>query len=62
MLACLKRDVRDLAGRGIDLIERSFRPGILLDRIEEAVAHGLHAGGVIGYAYSAARIGRLRWR
>ena len=59
LLAFLKRDVRHLAGRGIDLIERAVRPGILLDGVEETVAHRLHAGGRVGGPDTAARIGGL---
>src|SRR5204862_452770 len=60
LLAFLKRDVRHLAGRGIDLIERTVRPRILLDRIEEAVAHRLHAGSRVSRADTVARIGGFR--
>src|SRR5204863_9826272 len=39
---------------------RSVRPRILLDRIEEAVAHRLHAGSRVSRADTVARIGGFR--
>ena len=48
LLAVLQRDVGDLAGRGIDLIERAGGEGIDLHGVDEAVAHRLHARGGIG--------------
>ena len=46
--AGLQRDVGDLTGNGIDLIERALREGIDLHGIDEAITHRLHArGGVI---------------
>ena len=59
LLAFLQGDVRYLSGRGIDLIERAVRPGILLDGVEETVTHRLHAGGGVGGPDAAARIGGL---
>ena len=48
LLAGLQRDVGDLAGRGIDLIERAGRERIDLHRVDEAVADRLHPSGRIG--------------
>jgi hypothetical protein len=56
----LQGDVRNLAGRGIDLIQRAIGPRILLDGVEEAVAYWLHAGCGVRCANALARIGWLR--
>ncbi len=48
VFARLQRDVGDLAGGGIDLIERALAPGIDLDRVVIALAAWLDARGGIG--------------
>ena len=62
LLAGFERDVGDLAGRGIDLIERAVGEGIDLDRVDVAGARRLHARGAIGLLDARARIGRFRRR
>jgi hypothetical protein len=57
LLAGLERDVGDLPDGGIDLIERAFDEGIDLHRVDEAVAHRLHARGGIGLVDASGRIG-----
>ena len=47
-LAGFERDVRDLAGSGIDLIQRAFAPRIDLNGVEVALAARLNAGCGIG--------------
>jgi hypothetical protein len=59
LLARLKRDVGDLAGRGIDLIERPDHEGIDLHGVDEAVAHRLHPGRFIGLRDPLFRISRF---
>jgi DNA-binding transcriptional LysR family regulator len=59
-----------LSRRGIDLIERAWRPGIVLDRVDELFAIGLHARcgvcrshpipGADGWERRAAREGARR--
>ena len=60
LLAGLQRDVGDLAGRGIDLIERALDEGVDLDGVDEAVAHRLHAGGGVGLGDAGGRVGAAR--
>ena len=62
LLAGFERDVGDLAGRGIDLIERAVGEGIDLDGVEIAGAGRLHAGRAIGLIDARVWIGRLRRR
>ena len=45
LLAFLQRNVGHLSRRGIDLIERAGRPGVVLDRVDELLALRLHARG-----------------
>src|SRR3546814_5341503 len=47
LLARLKRDVGDLAGRSIDLIECAFGPDEPLHGVDEAVAARLDSRGLI---------------
>ena len=62
LLAGLQRDVGDLAGRGVDLIERAGRERIDLHRVDEAVAHRLHPRRGIGLSDALLWILRLRRR
>ena len=57
LLALLQGDIGDLARRGIDLIERAARERIDLHRVDEAVAHRLHARGGVGLIDAHGRIG-----
>ena len=59
LLARLERDVGDLAGRGIDLIERAVGEGIDLDGVEIAGAGRLHARRAIRLVDARVRIGCL---
>ena len=59
LLAVLQRDVGDLAGRGIDLIERAAGEGIDLHGVDEAVAHRLDAGGGVGLVDARCGVRRL---
>lgn len=60
--ARLQRDVRDLPGRGIDLIEGPFTPGIDLDGVVVAVSPWLDARGGVGVLDAAAQIESLARR
>ena len=62
LLALLQGDVGDLARRRIDLIERAAGERIDLHRVDEAVAHRLHARGGIGLVDARGRIGGFRRR
>ena len=62
LLAGLERDVGDLAGRGIDLIERAVREGIDLDGVDVAGARRLHARRAVRLLDAHARIGGFRRR
>lgn len=62
LLAFLQTDVGDLAGGGIDLMERAGGKGIDLDGVDEAVAHRLHARRGVGLVDADRRIARLRRR
>ena len=62
LLARLQGDVGDLAGRGIDLVERALGVGIDLDRIQVVGPHRLHASGAVGFRDAQTRVGRLRRR
>jgi hypothetical protein len=62
LLATFERDVGDLAGRGIDLIERAFGEGIDLYRVEIVGTARLHPRRVIRLLHPCARIGCLRRR
>jgi hypothetical protein len=53
--ARLERDVGDLAGRGIDLIERAFAPGIDLDGVVIALASRFDTRRGIGVFDAAGR-------
>ena len=57
LLARRQRDVGDLAGRGIDLIERAIGVGIDLHGVDVARARGLHARRAIGLLHPHLRIG-----
>ena len=57
-----ERDVGDLAGRGIDLIERAVGEGIDLDRVDVAGAGRLHARRAVRLLDAHARIGGFRRR
>jgi len=60
LLAGLKRNVGDLTHGRIDLVERALRVGIDLDRIDEAVAHGLDPRRRVGLVDASGGIGGLR--
>jgi hypothetical protein len=62
LLAFLERDIRDLAGRGIDLVEGAFGKGINLHGIDVAVTGRLHACGFIGRGDPDRGIFRFRHR
>ena len=59
LLAGCQRDVGDLAGRGIDLIERAIGVGIDLHGVDVARARRLHARRAIGLLHPRVRIGWL---
>ena len=61
LLARFERDVGDLAGRSVDLIERAVRVGIDLDGVDIAGAGRLHARGTVGLVDARMRIAGLRW-
>jgi hypothetical protein len=62
LLAGLQRHVRHLAGRGVNLIERTGRERVDLHRVDEAVAHRLHPSRRIGLSDALLWILRLRRR
>ncbi len=62
LLAVLQRDVGDLAGRRIDLVERPAGERIDLDRVDEAVAHRLNPRGCVGLVDAHGRVGGFRCR
>ena len=62
LFARLQRDVGDLAGGGIDLVERAVGERVDLDRVQVIGADRLHACRVIGLLDAQVRVGRLRRR
>jgi len=62
LLARLERDVGDLAGRGVDLIEGAVRERIDLNGVEITGPRRLDSGGAIRLVDAGVRIGELWWR